>query len=473
MQIGRAVLVLLLGLVLGLVLAVGGVAPAHAGEPTTLRLAGDAAYAGADTVLRLDLTAASGPVGGAVVTVERRGEGAWRPVATLTTDAAGHAEVVVRLVKEAADNEFRATYAGQEPAYAAASAQTPVGLLQRASRLRLRAPAEVVDERSATLTVVWRADDGQPVRGEVQVQGRGEGGRWRTVATVRTDDQGRAQLAVQPRVDTAYRARAAGLDWVRGDTSPVRRVDNLPPRPRVQLPRGAPGPRVRVPRQARAVGEGANVVIGAIPDGVWSSMVGRSWHAGCPVGRSGLRLVRVNYWGYDGYRYRGELVAATGAAGQMAGALAEMYRRGFPIRSMYRVDRFGWSRRLQGADDYASMAAGNTSAFNCRHVVGRPGVRSPHSYGRSLDVNTWENPYYSARGVVPNAYWGRRSHPLVAWRSRSHPVVGIMARHGLRWTYGTGDSQHFDARGHGGPVPRGRVAHPGRLHPQCGDDACK
>jgi hypothetical protein len=138
-----------------------------------------------------------------------------------------------------------------------------------------------------------------------------------------------------------------------------------------------------------------------------------------------------------------------GAADQIGGALREMYERGFPIRSMYRVDRFGWSARLQGGDDYTSMAAGNTSGFNCRWVVNRPGVRSPHSYGRSLDVNTWENPYRSATGLVPNSWWQPRSHPLVAWRSRSHPVVRIMRSHGLQWTYGRGDSQHFDARHHG------------------------
>jgi hypothetical protein len=37
------------------------------------------------------------------------------------------------------------------------------------------------------------------------------------------------------------------------------------------------------------------------------------------------------------------------------------------------------------------------------------------------------------------------SHPRVAWRSRDHAVVRIMARNGLRWTYGNGDTQHFDA----------------------------
>ena len=89
----------------------------------------------------------------------------------------------------------------------------------------------------------------------------------------------------------------------------------------------------------------------------------------------------------------------------MSGALAEMYRKKLPIRAMYRVDRFGWSKRLRGGDDYKSMAAGNTSAFNCRQVVGSPGRRSPHSWGRSLDVNTWENPYRSAQGTVPNTWW--------------------------------------------------------------------
>jgi hypothetical protein len=195
--------------------------------------------------------------------------------------------------------------------------------------------------------------------------------------------------------------------------------------------------------------------VSAVPDRVWSQMTGVSWRRGCPVGRAGLRLVRVSYWDYDGYARRGELVAATGAAHAMGAALAEMYRRHLPVRAIYRVDRFGWSGRSHGGDDYASMAAGNTSAFNCRDVTGRPGVRSPHSSGRSLDVNTWENPYRSAQGIVPNAWWQGHSHPWVAWRSRTHAVVQVMARHGLRWTYGVGDTQHFD---YVGSSARARVA---------------
>ena len=203
------------------------------------------------------------------------------------------------------------------------------------------------------------------------------------------------------------------------------------------------------PTSGAAVGSGANPVITQIPDRVWRQMTGRTWHAGCPVGRGGLRYLRINYWDYQGYDRRGELVANADAVRQMAGALAEMYRKKLPIRAMYRVDRFGWSNRVRGGNDYKSMAAGNTSAFNCRQVVGNPGARSPHSYGRSLDVNTWENPYRSAQGTVPNTWWMGHSHKRVAWRSRSHAVVRVMASHGLRWTYGNGDTQHFDARAGG------------------------
>ena len=141
--------------------------------------------------------------------------------------------------------------------------------------------------------------------------------------------------------------------------------------------------------------------------------------------------------------------ASTDAAGAMGAAFAEMYRRELPIRAMYRVDRFGWSKRSRGGDDYASMAAGNTSAFNCRDVTGRLGTRSPHSWGRSLDINTWENPYRSAKGIVPNRWWQPRSDPRVAWRSRSHAVVRVMARHELHWSFGNGDTQHFDYVGGG------------------------
>ncbi len=314
-----------------------------------------------------------------------------------------------------------------------------------ASTLQLGAPTKLVDERSATLTLQWNASDGTPVAGTVTVDRRLAGGSWARYATLKTGSTGAARLSVKPRVDSAWRATGASGAWWLAATSRTASIDNVPPGTPVAYPKAAPRP-AYTPPQGRASGAGANVAITRLSNAVWRSMVGRSWHRGCPVGRSGLRLLRVNYWGFDGYRYRGEMVLATAAVGRAGAALKEMYDGRFPIRRMYRVDRFGWSAKLRGANDYKSMGSDNTSGFNCRSVVNKPSVLSPHARGRAVDLNTWENPYRSATGLVPNSWWASRSDPKIAWRSKSHPVVKIWARHGFRWTYGTGDSQHVDGR---------------------------
>lgn len=470
MRSGRVLLLLLLPVALALA---GPLPTAAAATPTAIAFQVPRQYAGTTATVQVLLRTTDGaPVAGAAVTVERLVDGSWQQVGVVTTGASGSAPLPQQVGRRREDNRLRASYVG-DAAYGPSTVEGELLLLRRDSVVTLAAPARVVDGRSVRLAVRWRTGAGQPVAGTVRVERRTPGtGRWRRVTTVRTGADGRGSTRVRPRADTLYRARVTPTDWTAADVSPGRRVDNVPPGRPVVLPAGAPAPRVRLPRQEPAVGRGANAVVAPIPDGVWAQMTGRSWHAGCPVGRSGLRLVRVNYWGFDGYRHRGELVAATGAADNMAGALAEMHERRLPIRAMYRVDRFGWSGRLQGADDYRSMAAGNTSAFNCRWVVGRPGTRSPHTYGRSLDVNTWENPFHSAGGVVPNAWWAGRSHPLVAWRSRAHAVVRLMARHGLRWTYGTSDSQHFDVVGSSRLAARTDLS-PRLLHPQCGDAVCE
>lgn len=416
-----------------------------------------AAPARADDTTEVVVTvrdAAGAAIAGAAVAVERRTGGVWQSAGTVTTGADGRAGLAQAVSRSPDDNAVRASYDG-------AVAEAVLPLERRAARVSLDGPRSVVDGQPVSLALLWVSDHGAPVAGTVVVWRRVPGGRWQRAARATTDGAGRATLTVTPRRDTRWRVTTPRLPWLAKGRSGVLRVDNRPPGTPVRLPAAAPSPRITLPPQRPATEDGPDLWIGALTDAVWSQMTGASWHSGCPVGRSGLRLVRVNYWDYDGYPRRGELVANADAAYAMGAALAEMYRKQLPIRAMHRVDRFGWSARLRGGDDYASMAAGNTSAFNCRDVVGRPGRRSPHSWGRSLDVNTWENPYRSARGTVPNTWWQSRSHERVAWRSRSHAVVQLMARHGLRWTYGNGDNHHFDYVGggkrvvapHSGPPP--------------------
>jgi hypothetical protein len=446
----------ILSSLLGLLLAVGlGAVPAQATDdpvPTTLTMTGEPAHAADDVPLRLDLvrSADATPVAAAPVAIERRVDGAWQSLGEVVTDEAGHAELVATLRRTAADNVFRARYDGDVVHAGSATGPVAVALVRRSTRLRVGGPDSVIDEQRVEVRVRWIAAGGEPVSGAVRVSRKVPGGDWKRFETVRTGDDGRATILIRPRTDTRWRARAARLDWAEGDRSPVHRVDNLPPGVPVDLPARAPRPRIKLPSQPHAVGAGPNATVTRIPDRVWRQMTGVSWHAGCPVGRNGLRYAKINYWDYRGYRRRGELVANADAVRSLVGALSEMYTQGLPLRSLYRVDRFGYSGRVRGGDDFASMDAGNTSVFNCRDVVNRPGVRSPHSYGRAIDVNTWENPYRSARGTVPNTWWQPRSHPRVAWRSATHRVVAIMGRHGVRWTYGLGDTQHFDARGGNG-----------------------
>ncbi len=421
------------------------VGPASADPtPTTLTLTAPASgKAGLPAPFTATLTdGAAAPIVGATVTLRRTG-----PTPALigsgTTDGTG--KVVINAALPAGTTTWQATYAGDAMHAAAVSTQISVVGRRYASTLRLTGPARLVDEHTAGLSLLWTAADGSPVAGIVTIQRRLGSGAWTTNRRVRTAATGRVTFPVAPRVDSRWRAIGTAGAWWLAATSPVLFVDNVPQIPAAAYPKAAPRP-ARTPAQGRAVGAGAHAVITSIPNAVWKSMTGRTWHAGCPVGRSGLRLLRINYWGFDGYRYRGEMVLSAAVARRAAAALSDMYAGHYPIRRMYRVDRFGWSAKLHGANDYASMRSDNTSAFNCRSVVNKPSVLSPHARGRAVDINTWENPYRSATGLVPNTWWASRSNPRYAWRSSSHAVVRIWRSHGFRWTYGNIDSQHVDGR---------------------------
>jgi D-alanyl-D-alanine carboxypeptidase len=176
-------------------------------------------------------------------------------------------------------------------------------------------------------------------------------------------------------------------------------------------------------------------------------MSGVSWHRGCPVGLAELRLLSVSHWGFDGRVHRGRLVVNRDAATAMLAAMRSLYRLGFPIRQMRLVDAYG-------ADDHRSMAADNTSAFNCRFVAGSPGVWSEHAYGRAIDVNPVENPYVTASGYASppaGAPFAQRSRDAPGLIHRGGPVVEAFAAAGWEWGGSwpwPRDYQHFSASGH-------------------------
>lgn len=169
-----------------------------------------------------------------------------------------------------------------------------------------------------------------------------------------------------------------------------------------------------------------------------------SWHPGCPVAPSDLRLVTVTHWGFDRRAHTGELLVAERAVPAIVGALRSLFAARFPIRRMQLVERYG-------ADDRRSMAADNTSAFNCRRVEGSTSW-SAHAYGLAIDINPLENPYVRHGQVLPpggRAFLGRRR-----WRPgmihAGDAVVRAFAAVG--WPWGgrwqePRDYQHFSATG--------------------------
>ena len=149
-------------------------------------------------------------------------------------------------------------------------------------------------------------------------------------------------------------------------------------------------------------------------------MTGVSWHAGCPVGLGELRLITLTYRGFDGRDHTGRLIANRTAAAQLVAVFRRLYAARFPIRRMEPVD-------LYGGDDYRSIEADNTSAFNCRAATGSSRW-SNHAYGLAIDVNPIENPYISSGAHLPP---GERplSRPLPP--SPRDGLLGRRARRGI------------------------------------------
>jgi len=170
-----------------------------------------------------------------------------------------------------------------------------------------------------------------------------------------------------------------------------------------------------------------------------------SWRPGCPVGPSRLRLLTVDHWGFDGRVHRGELVVQRRYAAPLLRVLASLFADRFPIARMRLVDAYR-------GDDDLSVAANNTSAFNCRPVAGTSHW-SEHAYGRAIDLNPVQNPYVTAGGrVTPPAAgpYADRSRRAPGTIHGGDATVRAFASIGWGWGglwHAAKDYQHFSASG--------------------------
>ena len=171
-----------------------------------------------------------------------------------------------------------------------------------------------------------------------------------------------------------------------------------------------------------------------------------TWHPGCPVPPSDLREITLSFVGFDELPHTGTIIVNAAVTAGVIEVFRTLYDARFPIRRMEPVDAFR-------GGDAKSMAADNTSGFNCRYAVANgPPTWSMHAYGEAIDVNTIENPYFeSGHSVQPPAgaaFADRSDHrPGMAYPGGT--LVDAFAAIGWGWGgYWTDpDYQHFSTNG--------------------------
>ena len=222
---------------------------------------------------------------------------------------------------------------------------------------------------------------------------------------------------------------------VTADDVPVASSAVLSPVPPPPTATAARTPSVAPPPGSTAgfVWEVASVTAADLP---------HSWRQGCPVGPDALRAVTVGYHAMDGGVRTGVLVISSRLVEPARRAFLRLFEIGFPITSIRPVDDFG------GSDD-ASMAADNTSGFNCRAAVSNgPTSWSNHAYGRAIDINPLINPYILDGKVLPpeGARYADRRGSVPGMITAGSEALKAFTRNGFTWggTWSNPDYQHME-----------------------------
>jgi D-alanyl-D-alanine carboxypeptidase len=189
-----------------------------------------------------------------------------------------------------------------------------------------------------------------------------------------------------------------------------------------------------------------------IPDAVWASMQGKSFHAevkGCAQ-RGDLVLLTVPYWNYKGVANIGQLVVHKSVGRDVLEIFKTLYTdKSYVFERVELIDGYG-------GDDRASMTANNTSAYNCRVVAGSTRLSS-HARGLAIDVNPFTNPFVTSKITSPP---GSEAFDTPAERTAAKNKPGMILRKGVLakafkakgWSWGGDwssmkDYQHFSKDG--------------------------
>lgn len=193
----------------------------------------------------------------------------------------------------------------------------------------------------------------------------------------------------------------------------------------------------------------ANFAIHPLTPSVQQQMVADGlWEKSCPVPLTRLRDVTVSYYDFTGKAHHdGHLIVLAAVAPDVEAIFKQLYQQHFPLRLVQPTS-------VYLGDDDASMAADNTSSFNCRPITGnKAGLPSIHAYGLAIDIDPVENPYisFAADGsgkaqVLPAAGTRYINRGLVK-QANAADLVKLFKQHGFTIWGGEWhtpiDYQHF------------------------------
>ncbi|WP_083568587.1 M15 family metallopeptidase [Arcobacter sp. LA11] len=177
---------------------------------------------------------------------------------------------------------------------------------------------------------------------------------------------------------------------------------------------------------------------------------GNSYKKDCPIELNNLRYLNLSYIDFEGNTKIGELIVHKDVSIEIVDIFKKLYETKYPIYKMELVSNYK-------GNDFDSIEANNTSAYNCRNIEGTT-KWSRHAYGKAIDINPIQNPYISKTGNISHKEslkYEKRAHINLdnpndkSMILKDDYIVKVFKKY--RWVWGGDwrtikDYQHFDKR---------------------------
>lgn len=186
--------------------------------------------------------------------------------------------------------------------------------------------------------------------------------------------------------------------------------------------------------------------ISTITDNLFLRINGNSYNTECTVPLKELRYLSILHHGFDGTVHIGELIVHEAIAEDVLYIFMELYNACYPIEKVMLIDEYD-------ADDDASMADNNSSAFNFRFIDDGTKQYSYHAKGMAVDINPLYNPYIRIKNgcemLSPPeaAVYADRTKPCRYYIHKDDICYRIFSRYGFTWGgdwIDRKDYQHFE-----------------------------